>query len=224
MKIFFWPLICLLLVSGCIKDDLIEDFTKPTLRITTMVDTIAIDSLFQFKAMYLNNVGIEESVNTTWSSSDSSVISIDENGLALAKKMGEKTFIKTSVNVDSLSLSDSIEVVVGTKTVITQSQKSGTVNTTSTYALSGDFTLSQEGNDVVLTFSENYNASTALPGLYIYLSNNKNVVTNGLEIGPVQVFSGVHSYTIPNIGIQDFGFVVYFCKPFNVKVGDGTII
>ena len=46
---------------------------------------------------------------------------------------------------------------------------------------------------------------------------------NAFEIGRVATFSGVHSYTIPNKGINDYNYIVYFCKPFNVKVGHGQI-
>ena len=101
--------------------------------------------------------------------------------------------------------------------------KSGQITTTSSYALSGDFSLTAENNDLVLAFDENYNASTALPGLYIYLTNNPSTISGALEIGKVQTFSGVHSYTIPNVDINEYSHVLYFCKPFNVKVGDGEI-
>ena len=58
--------------------------------------------------------------------------------------------------------------------------------------------------DLELQFASNYTASSALPGLFIYLSNNANTNGDALEIGPVTDFSGAHSYTIPNTGILDY--------------------
>ena len=151
------------------------------------------------------------------------IISIADDGLVQALQEGSSTI---SVEYDNGLgiLKDSITVHVGLETVIAPQQKSGTIATTSTYALSGDFTLSEEGNNIILEFADNYNASTALPGLYVYLSNNQNTIANAIEIDRVQVFSGAHAYTIPNVGINDYKYVLYFCKPFNIKVGDGEIL
>ena len=89
--------------------------------------------------------------------------------------------------------------------------------------LEGSFTLEQVGDDLLLEFADDYRASSALPGLYIYMTNNKNTNANALEIDAVETFNGAHSYTIQNVGINDYKFLLYYCKPFNVKVGDGDI-
>lgn len=224
-KIFFLSLIASTLFSACIKDDIIEDFVEPELRITTSVDTIALDSTFQFQSIYLNNIGQETEVVTTWTSSNENIISINNQGLATALEMGE-TIITAEVVENNQRLTATKSVAVGAMTVVpVQPQaKSGSIATTSSYALSGDFELNIENDDLVLKFEQNYNASTALPGLYVYLSNNRNSISGALEIGAVQVFSGEHSYTIPNVGLEDYRYVLYFCKPFNVKVGDGEIL
>jgi hypothetical protein len=222
-KLLFLSLIASIAFSACIKDDIIEDFVEPELRITTTVDSIALDSTFQFEAIYLNNIGQEADVTTTWTSSNENIISINNNGLATALQIGESTItVETIENNDRFT--SSISVAVGGTTVVTVPQgKSGSVATTSSYALSGDFELTNENGNLKLQFGNDYNASTALPGLYIYLTNNPNSVSGALEIGAVQVFSGEHNYTIPNVGLDDYRYVLYFCKPFNVKVGDGEI-
>jgi hypothetical protein len=44
------------------------------------------------------------------------------------------------------------------------------------------------------------------------------------EIGAVSVFSGAHSYQLPtSIGLMDYQYLLYWCKPFNVKVGEAKI-
>ena len=213
----------LTIFSSCIKDDYVDDEVDPELRITSNVDTIAIDSSFQFEYMYLNNVGKSEEVAVTWSSSQPDILTIDMNtGQAEALALGS-TIIAVDYDDGNVALHDEIEVAVGNSTVSQPGEKSGTVVSTSSYALMGDFTLKTDGAGLILEFADNYEASTSLPGLYVYLSNNSSSTANALEIGAVTVFSGAHSYTIPNVGINDYSYVLYFCKPFNVKVGDGEI-
>lgn len=57
----------------------------------------------------------------------------------------------------------------------------------------------------------------------MYLTNNPNSIANAYEIGEVTIFDGAHSFELDanEVGLTDFDFVLYFCKPFNVKVGDG---
>ncbi|MFT6149760.1 MAG: hypothetical protein ACJAUH_002454, partial [Saprospiraceae bacterium] len=83
-KILTITLFALLSFSACIQNDIIEDFVEPQLRITSSVDSIGLNSSFQFESMYLNNVGVEEMATVTWSSSEPSIISIADDGLAQA--------------------------------------------------------------------------------------------------------------------------------------------
>jgi hypothetical protein len=122
------------------------------------------------------------------------------------------------------NLIDSLETTVGDETVLPPAEKAGVVATTSNYALSGSFTLIRKGDDLELEFFNDYNASTALPKLVVYLSNNPSSNGNALEIAEVTTFSGAHTYTIPNVGINDYRYVLYFCKPYAVKVGHGAIL
>lgn len=222
-KAALWSLLLAWSMFGCIGDDLVFDEVEPELRITSMVDTIGLNSDFQFRAAYLNNVGLEESVSISWQSSNDSILRISNDGLATALALGSAQ-VKATYQDGNVLFADSLQVAVGTNTVTTVQTRRGSIATTSTYALEGDFTITQQGDDLLLEFGADYRASTALPGLYVYLTNNRNTTSGAYEIGAVEVFSGAHSYTIPNIGIEDFGYVLYFCKPFNVKVGDGEII
>ncbi len=221
-QLIFTLIIFTLFIWGCIKDDFIDDFVEPTLRIDTLVDTLAIDSFFQFEAIYLNNVGVAAEVPIEWSSSLPEIISITSDGLAQALQFGS-SIISVQHSDGTTILKDSIKVSVGGITTMTMEERGGTIASTSSYTLTGDFILFEEGNSLILELSDNYQASTALPGLYVYLTNNRNTTANALEIGAVQIFSGAHSYTIENTGINDYNYILYFCKPFNVKVGDGEI-
>jgi len=83
--------------------------------------------------------------------------------------------------------------------------------------------LREEGGNLTLRFEDDYRASTALPGLYVYLTNNPNSTNSALEIGAVTTFSGAHTYTIEDVDISEYQYILYFCKPFNVEVGEGLI-
>lgn len=222
MKLYLLLLSPLFLFTACIKDDFVFDTVDPLLRIDQSVDTLALGTDFQFTALYLNNIGVAEDISILWQSSAPDIISINANGLATALQNGSAT-ISAAFNDGDQLLEDAIEVHTGEATVMAANERSGRITTTSSYELSGDFTLSTEGNDLLLSIAENYRASTALPGLYVYLTNNPSTIANAYEIGAVETFSGAHTYSIPGLGLNDYNYVLYFCKPFNVKVGDGEI-
>lgn len=213
-----------IILNSCIKDDFLDDFVDPELRINQKVNAMALDSSFTFKARYFNYVGAEETIVPIWTSSNPSIITINENsGKAQAIAKGESVIKATYFN-GSIFLSDSVAVQVKDSIVTTPpKQKSGTVQTTSSYPLSGSYNLTENEDGLTLELLSNYYADNSLPGLYIYLTNNNTTTANAFEIGAVTVFEGAHSYQIDNVGINDYKYILYFCKPFNVKVGDGLI-
>jgi hypothetical protein len=212
----------MLMLTSCIGDDIVADAVDPELRITMAADTIQRGSSYLFEASYFNEVGQEVSVDVMWASSDDRILSIDDFGLAKGLAGGSVDISVTYMNNGSL-LMDQHTVVVGEETVINNLERTGIIATTSSYALKGSFVLSQSGEDLTLNIAADYEASTSLPGLYLYLTNNPNTTVGAREVGRVQVFFGAHAYTITNAEINDFSYLLYFCKPFNVKVGEGQI-
>jgi len=211
-------------MSSCIKDDVVDDYVNPEIRITSITDSLAIDSTFQSSALYFNNVGEQVEVEVVWTSSNDSVANITNSGLIKGVGIGTCTIYSKYVNGE-VEITDSFLIAVSVKVtvMVVTLEKSGTVATTSSYPVSGSYTLEVQGDDLLLTFNADYSADNSLPGLYIFLANNNSTTAGALEIGLVTVFNGVHSYLIPNTGINDYGFILYFCKPFNVKVGQGII-
>jgi len=230
MKHLTFIVLFTLLLSSCVGEDFLEDTIDPVVRITASTKNIEIDASHQFKAIYLNNIGEVENRNIVWSSSDESTLSIDENGLAIGLKAGDVEVI-ASFNDEGVIIEDKESVVVRQVGATpkeeenNESERTGNIVTTSSYILSGDFILSvsENNNDLILSFSENYQTSSSLPGLYVYLTNNPNSIANAHEIGAVKVFSGAHTYTLSNVAISEFSHVLYWCKPFGVKIGEGTI-
>lgn len=215
----------LLLLSGCIGDDIVFDTVPEAVRILNPIDSLTVGDTHQFEARFTNNIGETEAQDITWSSSDTHVMAIDENGLATALSKGRATLAAEVLLGGQGPVSDAIEVAVSEEEVIgnPSGERSGAIRATSSYLLEGSFTLRQDGDDIVLEFGGDYRASASLPGLYVYLTNNPSTVNNAFEIGKVQTFSGAHSYRISGVGINDYSYLLYWCKPFSVKVGDGKI-
>jgi len=210
------------LFTACIKDDFVDDMIDETLRITTNLETIEINSEFQYEARFLNNIGQEEDVQFLWSSSDESIVSISSTGIAKALGSGTAT-IKVEYTDDNIMLEDMIDLTVGEETVERINSIEGVIKTTSSYLLEGSFVLSQVESGVNVAFMDDYKASTALPGLFVYLSNNRNSIGDALEIAEVKTFNGAHEYNVSGVEFSQYKYLLYFCKPFNVKVGDGEL-
>ena len=222
--LFFGLLLSLL--SSCIGDDIIADEVPERLRINNRIDSLKLGDSYQFEVMFFNNIGQQEERQVSWNTSDANIISVDQNGLATANEKGTATITATVNLPDKAPVEDSFDVVVSdvTTEVEENGNRSGTIKTTSSYVLTGDFEFFEEGTALTLSFADNYAASSALPGLYVYLTNNPNTITGAYEIGEVTKFSGAHSYEIPaDVGLDTYNYVLYYCKPFRVKVGDGEI-
>lgn len=100
----------------------------------------------------------------------------------------------------------------------------GQIRTTSSYTLKGNFRYEHNGTQIILSLDDTYRASSSLPGLYLYLTNNPNSPEDGYEVGAVTVFAGAHSYNLPSsINLMDYKYLLYWCKPFRVKVGDAQL-
>ena len=220
MRSILYCIPILILTSGCIGDDIIQDTVDPEIRIQNQIDSLTTGNMHQFEAIYLNNVGLEEEVNFSWSSSDATVLEIDDTGLADALAPGI-----TTVRAEAANISEAFQVIVSEEEVTNTGgnmSRTGTIRTTSSYVLEGTFSLSTIGTDLILQIDENYQASSTLPGLYLYLTNNPNTTNGAFEIGEVETFTGAHSYDISGVELNEFSHLLYYCKPFGVKVGDGA--
>ena len=197
----------------------------PTLQISNRIAQITVGAEYLFELQFTNALGEEVQPNSVlWESSDLEVLSIDENGNLTALSAGTASVTVSTIVSETLISYTNIIQVVDPVTVSMVTSYTGIVETTSSYQLEGSFTLAFEGDQLILSLGSDYKASTALPGLYIYLSNNNNTTSQALELGPVTVFQGAHEYILPSqVGLMDYQYILYWCKPFNVKVGHAKI-
>ncbi|NJO87348.1 MAG: hypothetical protein HC821_05065 [Lewinella sp.] len=214
--------------TACIGDDVIDDFVVAQLRIDNPIDSLSIDSTHQLQVRYFNNIGREEPISASWISMDPTVATVTADGKVTARAWGSATILArfTTPRGEALEASTTLHTALNpVPVVVAPSSRRGTIRTTSSYLLTGSFTLTEADNgDLRLDIGADYRASTALPDLFLYLSNNPNSISGALTVADVMVFSGAHSYTIPNVRIGDYSHLLYYCRPFNVKVGDGRIL
>lgn len=227
MKQFSFLLLLTLFLSSCVGDDIIADRVDEKLAINNPIEQLTLNRTYQYTTKYTDNVGQVKTPQVTWTSSQPGIISVSNTGLITALTIGQAT-VTASVTTAGGETITTEDMVMTTNQNIDNNgprEKKGTIRTTSSYALRGDFTIKEipNTNDLELSISANYMASSSLPGLYLYLTNNPNTVNNAKEIAKVAVFNGAHKYTIKNTGINDFSHLLYWCKPFSVKVGDGEI-
>jgi hypothetical protein len=224
-NLFFFLLGLVCVASSCIKDDIIEDRVDPQLRITNPIDTLEINTSYQLEANFLNNVGREETVSLSWSSSAENVITVSDQGELTALQSGNSIITVDATAPSGELVTDEFMLAVGESTVVAPpvTERTGTAQTTTFYELEGDFSLREEGDNLILSFADNYVASSSLPGFYLYMTNNPNSIAGAYEVSKITTFSGAHSYEIPlsDVGLMDYEYLLFYCKPFNVKVGDG---
>ena len=220
-------LLSIFLLQSCVQDDIINDRVDASFSITNPITEITLNDTFQLTTKYTDNVGKTVTTNITWSSSNEMIATVSNSGLVTAVAQGQATIMASIVSEEGETITDEIVVTVAMDQVDnnTTQEKTGTIRTTSSYVLEGTFTLREipNTNNLELVINDNYRASSSLPGLYIYLTNNPNTVNNAKEIEAVRVFNGAHTYIIEDTGINDFSHILYWCKPFSVKVGEAEI-
>ena len=129
-----------------------------------------------------------------------------------------------TTDTETSTMTTDTETSTMTGVVVAPQYFEGEIHSTSSYALEGKFRYEHDGTRITLSLDSSYRASTSLPGLYIYLGNNPRTVNGAFEIGEVKVFSGAHQYVLPpSIELTDYKYIIYWCKPFSVPVGEGQI-
>lgn len=212
------------LLFGCISEDIVLDEVDPIVQFTNPISSLEVNTFYQFEYMFLDDVGATiDPISVSWLSSDEALLTVDDNGLVRGLNNGTVT-LSISAILNELAADTSISFdITGDATMTSMTERTGSVQTTSSYVLKGDFALSANDDDLFLAFGADYVADNGLPGLFVYLSNNPNTIAGAHEIGAVTTFSGAHEYDISNVNLFDYNYVLYYCKPFNVKVGHGTI-
>lgn len=219
MRKFLFSICSAAILQGCIGTDVLDDFVEDRVVIENPINSLKVGSTYQFNAIYLNNVGSPENAEFTWQSSDNEILSINADGMATGISKGDVT-----VMAIANEKMDEIFVEVSDTTVISLDERVAELETSSSYPLSGTAILRKESGKNVLIFDEDFNTTSALPGLYVYLSNNTNSINDALEVGKVENFTGAQRYEMEeDFELSTYNIVLFYCKPFRVPVGHGEL-
>ncbi len=175
MQMKYIPTILIALMitmGGCIGTDIVtEELIPERVVLTARADSIKVGENFLFGAQFFNSLGIQTEEVIQWTSDDEAIISINSDGLATAESPGNATISATARGV-----SDMILVNSGGITNAVSETRTGTFEGVNDYTVTGDFNLSDETGELVLTFGDGFTVSNG-PGLFIYLSNSGTSVT-----------------------------------------------
>ena len=225
---YLFSLLLAVLVQGCIGTDIVDDFVEPRISATNQVEALLVGDSYLYQASFFDNTGVERPASFQWSSSDQQVLLINGEGLAMAVAPGV-----TTITYSANDLSENFTVTVFDPQQVdedslrmqqeqTQSgDRTAELVTVSSYLLEGTAVLTVD-DGLILELLDDFRTTDALPGLYLYLTNNTRSVSNAVEIGEVTMATGAQSYVVPaGVELQDFSYVLFYCKPFRVPVGEG---
>ena len=214
-------------IQSCVENDIIDDRIQEKLSLNRVIEKLTLNTTFQYTTKYTNNVGEVKTPTIIWSSSNPTIISVSNTGLITGLAIGQSVITAKVTTSEGKVVTTKNTITVTTEIIDNGNlrEKSGAIKTTSSYLLQGKFTIKEiaNTNDLELKIDASYQASSSLPGLYLFLTNNPTNISGAEEIAKVTVYNGAHSYIIKNTGINDFNHLLYWCKPFSVKVGDGEI-
>ena len=146
----------------------------------------------------------------TWSSSDPELLSIDDDGVAVALAAGSVFVRATTSGIQSPAVAISIldTELVGTFFSLGRYKAEGTAH------LGPD----DEGQ-LVLTFLDDF-IITSGPRLEVFLSPIDRVAPESINVGILKDVAGSQTYDLPeDAELGDYGWVIVHCVPFNVSFG-----
>lgn len=148
-----------------------------------------------------------------WFSENSSIATINSNGLLTGVSNGMVDIHSKSEGVKSNVISFSVG-----------GGRSGSFVSAGGYKAVGMAMITLKNGNLILEFSNNFETSFAL-GTYVYLANATNgaqVKASGLEVAQI-TDNGAKSFNLsalkPGISLYDYNYVIILCKPATVTFG-----
>ena len=192
-----------------------------TVEITTPASTnLSVGDKIVLQVTVKNIIGDELPGETIeWFSENSNILTVTQTGEVEAVGSG---IAGIHANVNNV-WSNTVDFTV------TGFVRTGSFTSAGGYQAVGTATLELANSQLILTLSDNFNTDFAL-GTFIYLANSTNgstVRSTGFEVA--QIFNdGGKTFNItqlnPNIGLNDYRYVIVLCKPASITFGFADLI
>ncbi len=223
-------------LSEAQKIELASNGFPTELRFVNRFASLDLNSTIKQKleAVFVNFKGAEEVVPFAWSSSDTSILEVDAEGVLTPIAEG---VISVTVSVsDDLKKKDSDVISVSQSIVIGDTTEEEVVDEEPTnanvigrgsferldYDITGTFEITEENGEQKLEIKGL--SFLGLPDAVVYLSKVTNTQAGALLISEVNE-RGDLTYTIPSgTSVGDYSNVLFYCRRFNQPIGFGTII
>jgi hypothetical protein len=230
-KLKFVLLLFFIGLNSCVQEDIVDDSVPEEIRIISSVNILEVGDVVKLEASYFNNVGKKENKTIVWESSNTTVLSVDDATTNITAKAKGTATIKVKTTGDSGELTDSeIIMVVKNGDIVVPSEitKKGTLTPTVSYDSSGDFEIAKTSNGIKIDLADNYVGDESLPGFALFLTNSPNSLANALQIDAYDDADGAHykgafTYNIVGVGLNDYQYLVQWCRPFSILVGKALI-
>lgn len=180
--------------------------TIATVTVTAAASNVAVGNTLQLAATAQNISGSDITASSyTWASNNTAIATVDQNGLVTGISNGEVSVTATADGVNSQAF---------TLTIGAGSSLTGQFQGIGGHAVSGSATLKTTQDGVQLVFSENFSTVNG-PGLYLYLTNTSNSPSGGKEVAKLSKTSGSDTYSVSGVSIDQYKYVLIYCKPFS---------
>lgn len=214
----------------------VEGFPE-IVEFTESLTSIDIDAenIPPLRVQFTNFKALEQDVPIIWTSSDTSILEIDENGNIAPIEKGSVTVTATVANDftdkdEDISASINIEVSEETVVVIAPEPEPqativamGSFLGLTGYSAAGGFEIAEEAETSTVQFTPNFDTGS-VPDLVLYLSNSIQTNAGALLISDKVSNSGAQIFTLPEGANQlDYQYVLLYCRAFNVPVGFAKI-
>ncbi len=152
--------------------------------------------------------GLLSDIAISWMSQDTSIASIDQQGVVTGQMAGSTTILASADQISSLPYQISVN----------GASRSGTFGGLNGYSVSGTVVLSNTDDGGVIAFNDDFRSQSG-PGLVIILSPT-NSISGGINLGSLKSNQGAQEYPLPEgTDPSTFTHVFVHCEPFGLPFG-----
>ena len=199
----------------------IDVYVEPTLSISNPTSDIVEGTSYDFNFDFTGEDGQSATPDSvTWNSSDTDVLTIDNDGVVTTVSTGTST-ITVTVTYQNQSYSENFNFSVNADSNTNQNTERFTGSISGSYGLKGSYEVSADGDDLLIELKDDFSINNSLPDGALYLTNASGRITGTVK----QIwrgrshYNGPRTYRVENTGLKEFQYIVIWCVNFNVHVG-----